>query len=77
MKEKILSVVQGLIKTSDIEEFLSLLKEKTVYIKKQPIDFVIASKNDITTILKTWLLGGNIEIKEEKSECRARTRPCL
>ncbi|WP_291490074.1 hypothetical protein [Desulfurella sp.] len=52
MKEKILSVVQGLIKTSDIEEFLSLLKEKTVYIKKQPIDFVIASKNDITTIFE-------------------------
>ncbi|HEX13892.1 MAG: hypothetical protein ACPLW6_00655 [Desulfurella sp.] len=52
MKEKILSIVEGLIKTSDIEEFMSLLKEKTAYIKKQPIDFVIASKNDITIMFE-------------------------
>ncbi|OSS41736.1 hypothetical protein DESAMIL20_1289 [Desulfurella amilsii] len=52
MKEKVLDIMQGFIKTSDIEEFMSLLKERSVYIKNKPIDFLIASKSDIATILE-------------------------
>ena len=51
MKEKILDIMQGFIKTSDIEEFMSLLKERSTYIKGKPIDFLIASKSDILTML--------------------------
>lgn len=51
MKEKILDIMRGFIKTSDIEEFVSLLKERSAYIKKNPIDFLIASKEDALTML--------------------------
>ncbi|MGB9755494.1 MAG: hypothetical protein ACPLXO_01310 [Desulfurella sp.] len=52
MKEKILDIIQGLIKTSDIEEFLSLLKQKSVYIKKQPLEYLSVSKNDIAVLFE-------------------------
>ncbi len=51
MKEKIVDFVASFVKTSDVEGFLSLLKEKTLYIKKQPLDFLIASKSEMFTML--------------------------
>ncbi len=50
MKEKFLDIVDSLIKTSDLEEFASLLKEKVSYIKSQPLDFLIFSKDNIIVI---------------------------
>ncbi len=50
MKEKFLDIVDSFIKTSDLEEFASLLKEKVSYIKNQPLDFLIFSKDNITVI---------------------------
>lgn len=52
MKEKILNIIQGLIKTSDIEEFLSLLKQKSDYIKKQPLEYLSLSKSDIALMVE-------------------------
>lgn len=52
MKEKILDIIQGLIKTSDIEEFLSLLKLKSAYIKKQPLEYLSLSKSDIAVMVE-------------------------
>jgi len=50
MREKFLDIIGSLIKTSDLEEFASLLKEKVSYMKNQPLDFLVFSKDNITVL---------------------------